>query len=341
MLTRRHALAGGLWTATLAAPVAPLMAASPAASLNDRMMGDLSPVHDPCIIKQGGTYHLFCTSQANQKPGLIHWRTSPDLVTWTLVGAVMPALPHWATSAVPGTRGAWAPDISLINGRYHLYYSLSTFGKNRSVIALQTTATLDRFDPAFGWRDDGVVLSSKSSDDFNAIDANIITTADGRVWMSFGSFWSGLKLIEIDPATGRPKPDARPTAIASRPRPGAVEAPCIIERGGWFYLFASYDFCCRGVDSTYYTVVGRAKAVTGPYVDRNGKAMIMKDGGLIVLHADLDPAKRFKGPGHVAVLRDTGRDYIVHHAYDSTKGGVPTLRIQPLAWSADGWPVAV
>ncbi len=100
MLTRRHALAGGLSTASLT--LAP--AAIAAAGLNDRMTGDLSPVHDPCIIKQGATYHLFCTSQANQPPGLIHWRTSPDLVTWTLAGAVMPALPDWAQKEVPGTR---------------------------------------------------------------------------------------------------------------------------------------------------------------------------------------------------------------------------------------------
>ena len=336
MLTRRHALASGLCTAGLATPAATLAAAS----LNDRMTGNLSPVHDPCIIRQGSTYHLFCTSQASEKPGLIHWRTSPDLVTWTLVGAVMTALPDWAQKEVPGTRGAWAPDISLINGRYHLYYALSTFGKNRSVIALRTTSTLDRADPAFGWRDEGVALASKSSDDFNAIDPNIVATADGRVWMNFGSFWSGLKLVEIDPATGKPKPGAPLTALATRPRPDAIEAPYIIERDGWFYLFASFDFCCRGADSSYYTVVGRSKDVAGPYVDRNDKAM-MKEGGLIVLHADLDPAKRFRGPGHVAILRDAGRDYIVYHAYDARKAGIPTLRIQPLAWTDDGWPVAV
>ncbi|MEJ2815226.1 arabinan endo-1,5-alpha-L-arabinosidase [Caulobacter sp. CCG-8] len=339
MLTRRHALAGAL-SATLPGIAAAQASAQTTASLNDRMTGDLSPVHDPCIIKQGATYHLFCTSQANQPPGLIHWRTSPDLVTWTLAGAVMPALPDWAQKEVPGTHGAWAPDISLINGRYHLYYALSTFGKNRSVIALQTTATLDRSDPAFGWRDEGVVLASKSGDDFNAIDANIVTGPDGRVWMSLGSFWTGLKLVEIDPATGKPKAGAELTSIAARPHPDAIEAPYIVQRDGWFYLFASFDFCCRGADSSYYTVVGRSKAVAGPYVDRLGKPML-KGGGFIVLHADLDPAKRFKGPGHVAVLRDGARDYIVYHAYDAKTGGVPTLRIQRLAWTDDGWPVAV
>jgi arabinan endo-1,5-alpha-L-arabinosidase len=336
MLSRRAALTGAVGLTALGAPAAAL----PAASLNDRLAGNLSPVHDPCIIKQGDTYHLFSTSQASEKPGLIHWRTSPDLVTWTLVGAVMPALPDWAQKAVPGTRGAWAPDIALINGRYHLYYALSTFGKNRSVIALQSTTTLDRADPAFGWRDEGVVIASQASDDFNAIDANVIVTADGRCWMSLGSFWSGLKLVELDPATGKPKPGAPLTALARRPRPDAIEAPYIIARQGWFYLFASFDFCCRGAESSYYTVVGRSRAVAGPYVDRNGKAML-DGGGFIVLHADLDPAKRFKGPGHVAVLRDGDRDLIIYHAYDARKVGAPTLRIQPLAWTDDGWPVAI
>ncbi|MGR4863638.1 arabinan endo-1,5-alpha-L-arabinosidase [Caulobacter sp. LARHSG274] len=336
MPTRRRALL----TLGAAAALARPLAAGAAASLNDRLAGDLSPVHDPCIIKQGDTYHLFCTSQVGQKPGLIPWRTSPDLVTWTLAGAVMPALPDWAQKAVPGTRGAWAPDISLINGRYHLYYALSTFGKNRSAIALQTTATLDRTDPAFGWRDEGVVLASQAGDDFNAIDPNIVAAADGRVWLAFGSFWSGLKLVELDPATGKPRPGAPLTALAARSRPHAIEAPYIIARRGWFYLFASFDFCCRGADSSYYTVVGRSRDLAGPYVDRNGKAML-DDGGLIVLHADLDPAKRFKGPGHVAVLHDGDRDLIVYHAYDARRGGVPTLRIQPLGWTDDGWPVAL
>jgi arabinan endo-1,5-alpha-L-arabinosidase len=261
-------------------------------------------------------------------------------VTWTKVGAVMPQLPAWAQEAVPGTRGAWAPDIALINGRYHLYYALSTFGKNRSVIALQTTPTLDRSDPAFGWRDEGVAVKSMPSDNFNAIDANLVQGPDGRWWMSFGSFWSGLKLVEIDPATGKPKPGAPLTAIARRPTPDAIEAPYIIARNGWFYLFASFDFCCRGVNSTYYTVVGRSKDIAGPYVDRDGRRML-DNGGFLVLHADLDEARRFKGPGHVAILRDGPRDYIVYHAYDTKKAGIATLRIQPLAWSDDGWPVAV
>jgi len=340
MLSRRKLMGTAIGLGAVCALPGLSAVAQSAGSINDRMTGDLVPVHDPCIIKQGDTYHLFSTGHVYDAQGLLPWRTSKDLVTWTYQRPAMAALPDWAEEAVPGTQGTWAPDIAFFNGRYHLYYSLSTFGSNRSVIGLITTPTLDVSDPAFAWTDHGIVHASRVASDYNAIDSNIIAGSDGRYWMSLGSFWTGIKIMEIDPATGKPKPDARVTGIASRRNPGAVEAPYIIERDGWYYLFASFDACCRGVESTYFTVVGRSRSATGPYVDRDGRRM-MQGGGFLVLHADLDDSGRFKGPGHVAILRDPNRDYIVHHAYDSRADGAPTLRIQPLAWTDDGWPVAV
>lgn len=304
------------------------------------LAGNVAPVHDPAIIKEGDTYHLFTTGNLRDKEGLIGWRTSKDMKNWTLQQAVFAAIPDWAKAAVPGTGGLWAPDIVKVGGEYRLYYSVSTFGKNRSAIGLVTTPTLDRAAPGFGWVDKGLVWQSTAANDYNAIDPNIFVDDDGRQWMSFGSFWSGLKLVELDRATGKPSAGATLTAIAGRSRPGAVEGPFIIKRAGFYYLFASYDFCCRGVDSTYYTVVGRSKAVSGPYVDRNGKAM-MKGGGLLVLHADLDDSKRYVGPGHNSILREGGADFIVYHAYDKREKGRPTLRIQRLMWTPDGWPMAL
>lgn len=306
-------------------------------SLNARLAGDISPVHDPAIIRQGDNFYLFATSHARAGQGLIHVRTSKDLVSWTRAAPVFAEMPAWVKDAVPGARGIWAPDVSFSNGEYRVYYSVSTFGKNRSAIGLVTTPSLEK--PV--WTDKGPVIRSGESDDFNAIDPNIFEDAEGRQWLAFGSFWSGLKLVRLDPATGlRSGEDAKIHALARRASPGAIEAPFVIRRGEFYYLFASFDFCCRGAASTYYTVVGRAKDPTGPYIDRHGKPM-MEGGGFLVLHAGLDAARRFVGPGHVAILREPKRDYIVYHAYDTQRNGASTLRIQPLGWTDDGWPVAL
>lgn len=305
--------------------------------LNDRIAGDVSPVHDPAIIKQGGTWYLFSTSQEHEGRGLIHVRISKDLATWTRADPVFATMPAWAREAVPGTRGVWAPDISKTGGEYRLYYSISTFGKNRSAIGLVTTPSLEK--PV--WTDKGAVVRSDSRNDFNAIDPNVFDDADGRQWMAFGSFWTGIKLIRLDPVTGmRSGEDGKIYSLARRPSPGAVEAPFVIRRGDYYYLFVSFDFCCRGAKSTYFTVVGRSSSPTGPYKDREGKDM-MDGGGFPVLHASLDQSGRFAGPGHPAILAEGDRHLIVYHAYDVKKGGAPTLRVQPLGWTEDGWPVAL
>lgn len=303
---------------------------------DNRLAGDLVPVHDPAILKAGDAYYLFSTSQEREGNGLIHVRTSNDLATWTRAAPVFATMPAWAREAVPETRGVWAPDISKTGDEYRLYYSISGFGKNLSAIGLVTTPSLAR--PV--WTDKGAVMRSDSEDDFNAIDPNVFTDAQGRQWMAFGSFWTGIKAIRIDPATGmRSAEDRKIYSLSRRRDPGAVEAPFVIRRGGLYYLFVSFDFCCRGAKSTYFTVVGRSRSPTGPYLDREGKDMI-DGGGFPVLQASQDKAGRFVGPGHVAVLQEGGKEHIVYHAYDSRNGGAPTLRIQPLGWTQDGWPVA-
>lgn len=299
------------------------------------MGGNIAPVHDPCIIKAGDTYHLFATGQ--QASGLLPWRVSRDLVHWELRGHVFEAIPQWALAAIPGTRGLWAPDIAYFNGRYHLYYSVSTFGSNRSAIGLVTNATLDVDSAEFDWRDEGLVIESHRDDDFNAIDPNHFIDRDGKHWLTLGSFWSGIQLFALDPATGKPPARApRKHVLASRPvpshAPSAIEAPFLIERDGYYYLFVSFDYCCRGEDSSYYLVVGRSRNVTGPYVGRDDRSMNEGYGTLL-----LRGNRRFRAVGHNAVFRDEDQDYLVYHAYDAEHEGRSTLRISPIEW-ADGWP---
>jgi arabinan endo-1,5-alpha-L-arabinosidase len=162
-------------------------------------------------------------------------------------------------------------------------------------------------------------------------------------WLAFGSFWGGIKMVQLDPVTFKPPPGAlQLSSLARRPKdgdaPDAIEGAFVIERAGYYHLFVSFDFCCRGADSNYYTVVGRSRKVSGPYGDNNRYNMIDGNGTVVLKH---DDTARWRGPGGCSILRDPGQDYIVYHAYDARREGTPTLRIAPLVWSPDGWPSAV
>ncbi len=354
-MTTRRALIGasfGLGAAALCAPRGlhaqePGQLAAPDAdphpqgeSFADRMTGFVSPAHDPCIIREGDTYYVY----GSDGPGAEHdlhtpCRTSKDLLHWEDQGEIFHGMPPWALDAVPGTKGIWAPDISRVNGRYHLYYAVSTFGSNLSAIGLATTRTLNKASPDYGWRDEGLVFASRRGDDYNCIDPCHLITPAGDRWLAFGSFWGGVKLIALNRATGKPDPNPRVYSLDERPAPkgapDAIEAPFIFQRDGWYYLFASYDYCCKGAASSYYMVVGRSRTVTGPYKGRDGGDM-SHGLGTLLLRGDM----RWRGPGHNAVLHDAERDYLVYHAYDATNHGASTLRISPISWTADGWPTA-
>lgn len=289
------------------------------------------PVHDPVIIRAEDGYHMFNTGQ-----GISHWR-SPDLVNWTPLAPVFEQMPDWTFVLVPGFRGhTWAPDIAYVNGRYLLYYSVSTFGSRVSSIGLATNTTLDPADPDYRWVDHGPVIASTNSVNWNAIDPNHIVDLAGNHWLTWGSFWGGIQMTRLDPETGLPadNPPAIQT-IAARPGSNAVEAPFIIERGGRYYLFVSHDRCCIGADSTYNIVVGRADVVTGPYRDREGRDL-RDGGGTLVLagHGEV------RGPGHNAILKDGDRTLLVHHFYDAGDRGRSKLQVRPIVWDDDGWPLA-
>jgi arabinan endo-1,5-alpha-L-arabinosidase len=300
------------------------------------LTGDTEGVHDPVIIKEGDTYFVFCTGGGRQ--GTIPIRTSKDLHLWTLAGYVFKQLPEWVTKEIPKARGAWAPDISFYNGKYHLYYAVSSFGSRDSAIGLATNVTLNPADARYKWVDEGMVFRSYADkDDWNAIDANLVIEDKNNVWLNWGSFWGGVKMRRIDPQTGKfAASDTTMHSIASRyreqPVNGSIEAPFIIRHGDDWYLFVSFDRCCRGAQSTYNVVVGRSKSVTGPYVDKSGVPMT-KGGGSLVIEAT---ARNWRGPGHNAVLQEKDADYLVFHAYDGSNGR-SHLHISTMLWE-DAWP---
>lgn len=299
-----------------------------------------TPVHDPAMIQQGNTYYLFCTG-----PGIVVF-TSTDLKNWKKEKPVFDSAPKWAVEAVPGFKGHfWAPDISYHNGKYYLYYSVSAFGKNTSCIGITINQTLNPSSPDYKWEDQGKVIQSVPGRDmWNAIDANLIVDEKNIPWLSFGSFWNGIKLVKLDKnLTSVAQPQEWYT-IANRPRKfelpdssagnAAIEAPFILKKNNYYYLFTSRDYCCRGEKSDYKVVVGRSEKITGPYLDKNGISMTA-DGGSVVVEGD---NKQWYGAGHNAVCHFNGQDYIVYHGYDVTDKGKSKLIIHPLGWDNDGWP---
>jgi arabinan endo-1,5-alpha-L-arabinosidase len=311
-----------------------------------KLEGDVEYSHDPSIAKDGDTWYLFGTANGPNRKGELPIRCSQDLHHWRLCGSVFEKIPDWITQQSPATKELWAPDISYFNGEFHLYYAFSVFGKNTSGIALLTNKTLNPSSPDFHWVDHGLVLRSRLEDDFNAIDPNLVIDEKGQAWLAFGSFWSGIKMRQIDPKTGLlSSTDTKLYSLASRKRPQnpppnppglpgdwqAVEAPFIIHHGDYFYLFVSWDLCCRGTKSTYKTMVGRSRSVTGPYVDASGTSMV-EGGGTPLLLAN----SRWIGPGGESLLQQKDGDIIVYHAYDGTTGHA-YLQISTVAW-VNGWP---
>jgi arabinan endo-1,5-alpha-L-arabinosidase len=297
--------------------------------------GDVSPVHDPAIIRQGDRWYVFATNTFNRKD--VPQFCSSDLKEWKFCGHVFDGVPAWALQKLPGARGIWAPDISYAHGEYRLYYAVSTFGSNHSVIGLITNKTLDPESPNYHWNDQGLVLESNAPgaapDDFNAIDPNLVQTPSGAMWLAFGSFWDGIKLRRIDPETGKlSSADTKLYSLASR-RPGqtAIEAPFIVRHENYYYLFVSFDRCCRGKDSTYKIMVGRASEPTGPFIDRDGKAMLEGGGSLLMEGNDV-----WKGPGGQSIFSAPAGDIMAYHAYDGVDGRA-VLHISTLTWEA-GWP---
>ena len=296
-------------------------------------------VHDPVMAKEGDTYYVFSTG-----PGITFY-ASKDLINWQLSGRVFKDEPSWARRVAPGFNGhLWAPDIIHKNGKFYLYYSVSAFGKNTSAIGVTVNKTLDPNSKDYLWVDQGIVLQSiPERDDWNAIDPAIIQDENNDYWMSFGSFWAGLKLVKLDDDLTRLAQPQEWYSIAARPRNpasliegetnGAVEAPYIFRKGDYYYLFVSFDKCCRAANSDYNVRVGRAKTVTGPYLDKAGKDL-MQGGGSVVIEGT--PA--WPGLGHNAAYSFDGKDYLVLHAYESADKGIQKLRILPMTWQ-NGWPV--
>ena len=339
-----------LFTMALAAIVQTANAQGPRRGFQRGAFQTDSPmVHDPVMAKEGDTYYIYATGMGIQQ------MTSKDRKTWTVLPQpVMTVIPGWTTDSVPGFGShVWAPDVIQWHGRWWMAYSCSTFGKNGSAIGLLSSRSL----AANLWKDEGCIVCSHdwkvdgegktSGDNWNAIDPNFVIDDKDNPWLVWGSFWDGIQLARLDTTMHLA---TKPMTIARRYSPddqnaaenptsrfagrNAIEAPFIFRHGDYYYLFVSWDYCCRGAKSNYRVAVGRSKQVSGPYLDRNGKDMLV-GGGTIFLEGD---KKEWEAAGHCAAYTFDGEDVFICHGYSATHNGAAMLIQRPISWTADGWP---
>lgn len=309
---------------TLITALIPAAAARAASYPEPETISGTTYAHDPSMVKtSAGRYYLFYTG------GGIEISTSTDRVNWSSDGQVLSSGATWAT-AYGGYDDLWAPDVSYHNGTYWLYYAVSTFGSNTSAIGLATSTTA----APGSWTDKGLVYSSSSSSDYNAIDPALLVDSSGRWWLSFGSFWSGIKMIQIDPSTGKQlSSNTTRYSLAERSSPDAIEASYIYAHDGYYYLFTSFDYCCKGTSSTYHIMVARSTSPTGPYTDEGGTSA-MSGGGTQILGTH----GYVIGPGGQSVMHDSDGDVLVYHYYDGNLSGEAQLGLNHLTWASSGWP---
>ena len=317
------------------------------------------PVHDPSLAHQGNTWYAFTTDLPFLHASTyLPIRCSPDARTWRVCGHVFDALPGWIAQKIPGVQGLWAPEVAYFHGLYHLYYAASTLGSQRSAIGLAINTTLDPQAPGYRWVDEGEVLSSAPGDDFNAIDPSVLVLpsplshskqkgdpgpdprAASAAWLTYGSFWSGIKQRRLDPETGKLDPrDPQTYSLAAQPRDRGhgIEGASLIEHGGYYYLFASVGICCDiPIErDTYRQIVGRSRSVHGPFTGEDG-SKLTEGGGTVLLGSN----SLWLAPGGGSVYQDpqTGETLLAFHALRRSENGALSLWIKRVTWQ-DGWPV--
>jgi arabinan endo-1,5-alpha-L-arabinosidase len=311
----RHA-AGVLCAALLVAPVLAL----------DGQPG----MHDPStVVLHDGKYYVYATG--NGLPIAV----SDDGWTWRRAGTVMEALPGGKPGPDVIARGGnntWAPDLIRSGDKYFLYYS-APGTQPKAAIGLLVGKTLDPAAPGYAWEDAGPVVWSDGVEDSNAIDPGVFRDpGNGSLWLTYGSYFGYIRLVELNPKTGlRLHPERKPVDVAIN-----SEASILIHRDGWYYLLVTHGSCCAGANSSYNIRMGRARKVTGPFLDNMGIDMLQGGGKLF-----LGSQGRHVGAGHFGLLDlgDGVQKFSLHFEADLDRGGISVLDIRPLLWR-DGWPEA-
>ncbi|NLX81647.1 MAG: family 43 glycosylhydrolase, partial [Proteiniphilum sp.] len=273
---------------------------------------------DPTLMKaEDGYFYLYATEDIRNTPIL----RSKDLVNWENIGT---AFTNDTRPTFEPKGGLWAPDINYINGKYVLYYSMSVWGGEWTCGVGVATSN----NPEGPFEDHGSLFRSNEIDVQNSIDQFYIED-NGKKYLFWGSF-RGIYAIELSDDGLSLKPDAEKLKVAGT----AYEGVYIHKRNGFYYMFASIGSCCRGLESTYTTVVGRSDNLFGPYKDKQGRLMMNNNHEVLI-----GKNEKFVGTGHNSeiVTDNNGRDWFLYHAVSVDNPSGRVLMLDEVQWK-DNWP---
>ena len=282
------------------------------------LSGDLNS-HDPAIYKEGSTWWIARTWAAG-----IGMAWSSDGHAWNTGTPIFQGGLSWWHQYNGNSAWTWAPSLVDYNGHSLCYYAVSTFGSQKSAIGLATATTI----ATGNWSDQGAIITSASGNTYNAIDPCFTVDSGNNPWLSFGSWNNGIFLTKLSTSTFKPTGTWYNIANNSK----GIENSQIVYRSPYYYLFCSVGTCCNGASSTYHIVYGRSTSITGPYVDKNGVAML--SGGGTTLDAG---SSRFIAPGGESVLNYGSGWVCARHELDAQNNYATVLFINDLNWSG-GWP---
>lgn len=282
---------------------------------------------DPSVVRHDGYFYVYATGARAAK--------SADLVNWELLGDMLETRPTWGAFLA----GVWAPEVKKIGDQYVMYYSLSVWDDTNPGIGIATSPH-----PAGPWTDHGKFFTSLEIGVNNSIDAVAHVDDDGRVYLIWGSF-RGIYGIELT-ADGLDFKDGSVEAAAenkvllagfetSRPlEVNTYEAPYILQKDGYYYMFLSNGQCCSGSYS-YNIRVGRSTSILGVYKDKEGRDLRGSDVGTYVVYAGAG----FVATGHNSVVQDDAGDYwMLYHAYVGESRSARVMLLDKLLWDDENFP---
>ena len=289
-------------------------------------------IHDPSLTREGNVYYMFSTAQPVVAPAvraLVPFKTSTDGVTWKSAGQVFASQLAWWSADIPAPE-IWAADAHFVNGTYYVYYSVSAWGNFNSSVGLVTGPTLNSASPNYKWTDRGKVIDFRNGGaGVNVIDPNLFVDNDGKFWLVYGSYKSGIRLVEVSASTGKLIKDPPDVSVLTN---GLGEGSSLIRHGNYYYLLVSSGVCCAGLSSTYRVVMGRSTTVQGPYLNKTGARLL--DGASTPL---LVGDATHPGQGGQSFYEENGQLYMVYHAY-TTPSGDPVTSVRPVYFDSAGWP---